>query len=121
MRCNSKHNPFNSRHKRYNSHAEALQGEPRVRTVERDLLREQLKAAQRKLFAAKSEARGSEQRDLFLNEAEALTAATSASPVQESVPDIEVAPHKRKKRGRKPLDPSLPQGDRAARAATLRP
>jgi transposase len=89
MRCNSKHNPFNSRHKRYNSHAEALQGEPRVRTVERDLLREQ--------------------RDLFLNEAEALTAATSASPVQESVPDIEVAPHKRKKRGRQPLDPSLPR------------
>lgn len=70
-------------------HAEALQGELRVRTVERDLLREQ--------------------RDLFLNEAEALTAATSTSPVQESVPDIEVAPHKRKKRGRKPLDPSLPR------------
>jgi transposase len=40
-------------------HADALQGELRVRTVERDLLREQIKAFQRKLFAARSEARGS--------------------------------------------------------------
>ncbi|RWA48678.1 hypothetical protein AU476_21565 [Cupriavidus sp. UYMSc13B] len=46
----------------------------RVVTVERDLLKEQLKAFQRKLFAAKSEARGSEQKDLFLNEAEATGA-----------------------------------------------
>jgi transposase len=90
-------------------HADALQGELRVRTVERDLLREQIKAFQRKLFAARSEARGSEQSDLFLNEAEALAAGTSAAPAQESEPEIEVAPHKRKKRGRKPLDPALPR------------
>jgi transposase len=87
--------------------ADALQGELRVRTVERDLLREQLKAFQRKLFAARSEARGSEQRDLFLNEAEAL--ACVAAPAQESEPGIDVASHKRNKRGRKPLDPALPR------------
>lgn len=86
---------------------DALQAELLVRTVERDLLREQLKAFQRKLFAAKSEARGSGQHDLFLNEAEALTAATAAAPAQESEAGIEVAPYKRKKRGRKPLDPAL--------------
>jgi hypothetical protein len=46
-----------------------------------------------------------QQSDLFLNEAEALAAA----PAQESEPGIEVAPHKGKKRGRKPLDPALPR------------
>jgi hypothetical protein len=45
-----------------------------------------------------------QQSDLFLNEAEALAAATSAAPAQESEPGIEVAPHKRK-----PLDPALPR------------
>ena len=60
---------------------EAIKGELRVMTVQRDLLFEQLKAFQRKLFAAKSEARGSEQKDLFLNEAEALATA-AAQPAQ---------------------------------------
>lgn len=79
-------------------------------TVERDLLKEKLAAYLRKLFDAKSEARGTDQKDLFLNEAEAL-APTPASPVAEEVEpeEIEVAGHTRKKRGRKPLDPNLPR------------
>ncbi len=83
----------------------------RVVTVERDLLKEQLKAFQRKLFAAKSEARGSEQKDLFLNEAEALAPSAATTPAQEAegTPGIEVAGHARKKHGRKPLDPALPR------------
>ena len=78
-------------------------------TVERDLLKEKLAAHLRKLFDAKSEARGTDQKDLFLNEAEAL--APTASPVAEEVePDeVDVAGHTRKKRGRKPLDPNLPR------------
>jgi len=79
-------------------------------TVERDLLKEKLAAYLRKLFDAKSEARGTDQKDLFLNEAEAL-APTPAIPVAEEVEpeEIEVAGHTRKKRGRKPLDPNLPR------------
>lgn len=90
---------------------QASQAALRVVTVERDLLKEQLKAFQRKLFAAKSEARGSEQKDLFLNEAEALAPSAATMPAQEEegTPRIEVAGHKRKKRGRKPLDPALPR------------
>jgi len=85
-------------------------GELRVVTVERDLLKEQLKAFQRQLFAAKSEVRGSEQKDLFLNEAEALAAGTAApAQEEEGTPAIEVPAHTRKKRGRKPLDPALPR------------
>ena len=87
---------------------ETLEGELRQLRVERDLLRVQLQAAQRKLFAAKSEARGSEQRDLFLNEAEALGATTA--PAAESDTDrVTVGAHWRVKRGRKPLDPALPR------------
>ncbi|MBO7782992.1 IS66 family transposase [Burkholderia pseudomallei] len=87
----------------------AMKSELRVVTVERDLLREKLKAYQRQLFAAKSEVRGAEQRDLFLNEAEA--AATGSEPAQETQAEqsIEVGAHERKKRGRKPLDPMLPR------------
>ena len=44
---------------------ELVRGELRVTKVERDLLKEQLKAFQRQLFGAKSEARSAEQRDLF--------------------------------------------------------
>ena len=57
---------------------EALQtttAELRVVRTERDLYKEQLATAQRRLFAAKSEARGSAQQDLFFNEAEALAPA----------------------------------------------
>jgi hypothetical protein len=90
---------------------DTLRGELRVVTVERDLLQERIKAFLHQLFAARSEARGTDQRDMFLNEAEAL-APTSETPVaQEGEPDdgIEIAGHTRKKRGRKPLDPALPR------------
>ena len=83
----------------------------RVVTVERDLLKQRVDAFLRQLFAAKSEARANPaQRDLFINEAEAL-APTGQPVAEESIPDtdIQVAPHSRKKRGRKPLDPYLPR------------
>ena len=89
---------------------DAVRGELRVTQVERDLLKEQLKAFQRRLFGAKSEARSADQRDLFLNEAEAL-AANTALPSQESDVEITVPGHLRKKPGRKPLDPALPRVD----------
>ena len=87
---------------------DALRGELKVVKVERDLLKEKLNAFLRKLFSAKSEARGNGQSDLF-NEAEALA---SIGPMTEEVPVdsvIEIAGHTRQKRGRKPLDPSLPR------------
>ena len=94
----------------------SLVGENRVLRVERDLLKERLAKMIHKMFAAKSEARGTEQKDMFFNEAEAQAAATQAAPAQEEseaaqVPDADttdVAGHKRK-RGRKPLDPALPR------------
>jgi len=82
----------------------------RLMTVERDLLKERLDAFLHRLFAAKSEARANPaQRDLFLNEAEAL--APQGAPIAEEVtPEaVEVVGHSRKKRGRKPLDPHLPR------------
>lgn len=89
---------------------DALAGALRVAHAERDLALERLKALQRQLFAAKSEARSTDQKDLFLNEAEQL-APTEQTPAaqteeEESTP---VAGHQRKKRGRKPLDPALPR------------
>jgi transposase len=87
----------------------ALRGELRVTKVERDLLKEQLKAFQRQLFGAKSEARSAEQRDLFLNEAEALAPTAATAPAQSDEAETEVAGHKSKKPGRKPLDPALPR------------
>lgn len=102
------------------SERQSLIGENRVLRVERDLLKEQLARAMHKMFAAKSEARGSDQKDMFFNEAEALAAATQAAPAQEERDrdsdageddtEVEVSGHKRKsKRGRKPLDPALPR------------
>ena len=90
--------------------ADSLVGELRVMRTERDLALERLRALQRKLFGAKSEARGTEQKDMFLNEAEAL-APTDQTPPAESDEEVStpVAGHKRKKRGRKPLDPALPR------------
>jgi len=88
---------------------DALRGELRVVTTERDLALERLKAFQRQLFAAKSEARGTEQKDLFLNEAEALAPSAAVLPAEEDAAGTEVAGHKRKKPGRKPLDPALPR------------
>ncbi len=92
------------------SERDALRGELKLVKVERDLLQERLKAFLHKLFAAKSEARGTDQQEMFLNEAEAL-APTAETPVaQEDEPgQIEVAGHTRKKRGRKQLDPALPR------------
>jgi hypothetical protein len=83
----------------------------RVVTVERDLLKQRVEAFLRQLFAAKSEARANPaQHDLFINEAEAL-APTGQPVAEESIPDTEVqiAPHSRKKHGRKPLAPYLPR------------
>ena len=98
------------------SERQSLVGENRVLRVERDLLKEQLARAMHKMFAAKSEARGSEQKDMFFNEAEGLAAATQAAPAQEESDadkddtEVEVAGYKRKaKRGRKPLDSALPR------------
>lgn len=83
----------------------------RLVTVERDLLKERVDAFLRQLFASKSEARAHPaQRDMFINEAEAL--APSGQPIaEEATPDtaVVVATHNRKKRGRKPLDPYLPR------------
>lgn len=87
---------------------EALQGELRLVRTERDLLKERLNAFMRKLFAAKSEVRAAEQKDLFFNEAEAL--APTPRPVQPAAEDgAEVPAQRRAKRGRKPLDAMLPR------------
>ncbi|MEO7129362.1 MAG: IS66 family transposase zinc-finger binding domain-containing protein, partial [Rhodoferax sp.] len=89
---------------------ESLAGELRIVRTERDLLVEQLNKFKRQLFAAKSEAGATHQKDMFFNEAEAL-AATAEPAVEEGVDDkqtVDVPGHKRKlKRGRKPLDPAL--------------
>ena len=62
-----------------------------VRT-ERDLLKERLNAFMRKLFAAKSEVRGAEQKDLFFNEAEVL--APAAAPGEVALEDtVQVPAH----------------------------
>ena len=96
------------------SQRDVLVGENRFLRVERDLLKERLNKMMRKIFAAKSEARGTEQKDIFFNEAEALAAAAQATPALEdgAAGDdaaLDVAAHKRLKRGRKPLDADLPR------------
>jgi transposase len=93
---------------RSESEREALRGELRVVRTERDLLKERLAAFIRRLFAAKSEARGTEQRDLFFNEAEQLA---PVEPKEEELANgkVNVPAHSRAKRGRKPLDPALPR------------
>jgi transposase len=89
---------------------ETLRGELRTTRTERDLLKERLRSLMHKLFAAKSEARGSEQRDLFLNEAEALVLATVEPALEEELASVTtVGAHTRARRGRKPLDPALPR------------
>jgi transposase len=92
------------------SEQQRLAQQLRLVTVERDVFKQRIDALLHRLYAAKSEARANpSQRDLFLNEAEAL--APNAAPVaEEARPDaVEVAAHSRKKRGRKPLDPLLPR------------
>ena len=87
---------------------EALKRQLKTVTVERDLLKERLAGHLRQLFAAKSEARSSEQKDLFLNEAEAL--APTGSPIaEEGEPEVKIPAHTRQKCGRKPLDANLPR------------
>jgi transposase len=88
---------------------DALRGELRVTKAERDLVKEQLKLMMRKLFGASSEKRDARQGDLFLNEAEQLAPTPATQPAQEDRPEIEVAAHKRKKGGRRPLDAALPR------------
>jgi transposase len=87
---------------------DGLNGEVRTLKVKVSLLEERLKAHLRKLFDAKSEVRGTEQKDMFFNEAEAL-APTGTPVAEEATQDIEIPGHTRKKRGRKPLDPALPR------------
>ncbi len=88
-----------------------LRNEVRMLKAQCDLLTERLNARIRQLFAAKSEARGSDQRDFFFNEAEALApdAAISSKPAAGEDEEVEIKGHKRAKRGRKPLDPNLPR------------
>jgi transposase len=88
--------------------AEAM-GELRVVRTERDLLKEQLNHFKRQLFAARSEAGATHQKDLFFNEAE--VEGRQAQPAGEESDDgkVEVPAHKRAKRGRRPLDPALPR------------
>jgi transposase len=88
----------------------AMKGELRVVTVERDLLRERLKAYQRQWFASRSDVRGAEQRDLFLNEAEALVTGCERAQQADTEQSVEVGAHERKKRGHKPLDPMASRG-----------
>jgi len=57
------------------SQQETLASELHCVSIERDLLKERLNKMMRKIFAAKSEARGTDQKDMFFNEAEALAAA----------------------------------------------
>lgn len=85
---------------------ESLNHRLKTVTVERDLLQEKLNAFLRKLFDAKSEARGAEQKDLFFNEAEA-SAPAGTSVAEETTQEVKVPAHTRMKRGRKPLDPNL--------------
>ena len=80
----------------------------RILKVERDLLQERLKAFLRKLFDTKSEVRGTDQKDLFFNEAEVL-ASVGSVVAEESPAEVDIPAYPRKKRGRKPLDPSLPR------------
>jgi len=94
----------------WSAERDELRGELRVTKAERDLVKEQLKVMMRKLFGASSEKRRDpRQGDLFLNEAEQLAPTLATQPAQEDRPGIEVAAHKRKKGGRKPLDPALPR------------
>ena len=87
---------------------DALRAKLRVVRTERDLLKERLNAFMRKLFAAKSEIRGSEQKDLFFNEAEALAPTPLPGEVA-AEGSVEVPAHRRAKRGREPLDAALPR------------
>lgn len=85
---------------------DALRGELRFVTAQRDLAEEKLRAYRHELFGASSEARHADQLGLF-NEAESL--ASTTEPTRDEVPGTTIAAHTRSKRGRKPLDPNLPR------------
>jgi len=86
-----------------------LRTELRVVTTERDLYHERLKLFQRRLFAAKSEARNPHQRDLFFNEPEVLASGTDAAQKDSIDGKVEGGAHKRTRRDRHWLDPALPR------------
>ena len=95
--------------------SELLKSELLLVRTERDLLKERLDKFMRKIFAAKSEVSSQSQKDMFFNEAEGLGAQTQPAQQEEIQPDadgattIDVPVHQRAKRGRKPLDPTLPR------------
>jgi transposase len=84
-------------------------GELRITRTERDLLKEQLNQFKRQLFAAKSEALGTHQKDMFFNEAEGEGATAQPAAEERDDDKIDVPGHKRARRGRKPLDAALPR------------
>ena len=88
---------------------QSLTGELRIVRTERDLLKEQLNKFKRQLFAAKSEASGTHQKDMFFNEAEVEGAQAQPATEETDNDKVDVPGHKRAKRGRKPLDPALPR------------
>ena len=88
---------------------EELDGELRVVRTERDLLKEQLNRFKRQLFEAKSEVSAAHQKDLFFNEAEVEGASAQPAAAETEDEKIAVPAHQRTKRGRKPLDPTLPR------------
>ena len=95
-----------------NRRSELLNGELVLVRTERDLLKERLNKFMRKIFAAKSEVSSQSQKDMFFNEAEVLGAQAQPATQEDLGSDDDgndVAPHKRAKRGRKPLDPALPR------------
>ncbi len=93
------------------SEVESLAQELKHTRIERDLFKEPLAAHLRQLYAARSEKSDIRQSDLFFNEAEALCprtdAAIAAAVAGETT--VNVTPHARKKRGRKPLCADLPR------------
>lgn len=93
--------------------SDELAGELRMVRTERDLLKEQLNRFKRQLFDAKSENSGeagtAHQKDSFFNEAEIEGARAEPAAEEDEGETIDVPAHKRLKRGRKPLDPSLPR------------
>jgi transposase len=84
-------------------------GELRVVRTERDLLKEQLNHFKRQLFAARSEAGATHQKDLFFNEAEAEAKEAQPAGEEREGDQVTVPAHQRTKRGRRPLDPALPR------------
>src|SRR3954469_17677074 len=88
--------------------AEAM-GELRVVRTERDLLQEQLNHFKRQLFAARSEAGATNQKDLFFNEAEVEGEQAQPAGEEREGARVRGPAHKRAKGGRMPLDPALPR------------